>query len=161
MHSTGPQWPHHTTHMQTTRNGATYTMLAIANANLATWVSTGNVNALLQGMAAAHAVLQLRGANDLANADVAAATPYQADWYRLSDLACLVLDGANAVPATQQAMDDCLGRHPRAAIEGDTFAAQLALLVEDLADVPWLVAMRNNNGNQQVAKYAAQTGVAY
>jgi hypothetical protein len=146
--------------MQTTRNGATYTMLAIANANLATWVSTGNTTALLQGMAAAKAVLQLRGAPDLANADVAAATSYQPDWYHLVDLTCLVLQGANAMPTNQQAMDDALGGYGHGTMEGDTFAEQLALLVEDLADVPWLVAMRDNNGNQQVARYASITGVA-
>ena len=146
--------------MQITRNGATYTMLATANASLAAWISTGNTKALLQGLANAHAVLQLRGAQALANADVAAATSYQADWYRLADLTCLVLDGANALPTTQQDWDDALGGYGRAALEGDTFAQQLALLIEDLADVPWLVAMRNNNGNQQVAKYAARTGVA-
>jgi hypothetical protein len=119
---------------------AMHNLLALANANLATWVNTGNDHALLQGIGAAHALVAHNGYANLANHDTGLpGTPNGIAWHLLSDLVHLTCSGAIAVDATPP---------PRTLPPASSFAHQLALQIEELDDLPWLFAVRGSTNGQ-------------
>ena len=148
MQTTGPPRPHHTTHMQNNTQ-AMHALLAAANINLATWVATGDADALQVGVNAAQALVAdptyaTQVAHDLPRAATvfpfdADLTPVAAAWLRLAGLVTLTAEHQLELPSAQAIKAiPLLGRLEDASPMADDIAAYVA----QLGDTAYLQAMR-------------------
>jgi hypothetical protein len=123
-----------------TNTQAMHALLATANTHLATWVATGDANALQAGATAAQALVAHAGYHQLAAHDLALPySPACAAWLRLSALVTLTIEHQLELPEPgAMALLPHLGR----TVDDQPLAYDIAADVAQLADVPYLVAMR-------------------